>query len=157
MTDNVNKVGFFPVFRYLKGYPPYSPYIGSSPTFCHLLHEKVPFCCLRLDKVNPLLFHINICKACVIHILFIFCTLMTFAHGHICRSIWGFGSSLIRKWFNYTQNIYCPEGSSEFNHYCGILGKGEFLSKYGQGCGTVVFRCDLWILLDLRVSVKLKE
>uniref|UniRef100_A0A286Y2M8 Potassium sodium-activated channel subfamily T member 2 n=1 Tax=Cavia porcellus TaxID=10141 RepID=A0A286Y2M8_CAVPO len=36
--------------RYAKGYPPYSPYIGSSPTFCHLLHEKVPFCCLRLDK-----------------------------------------------------------------------------------------------------------
>ncbi|KAJ7332379.1 hypothetical protein JRQ81_014559, partial [Phrynocephalus forsythii] len=36
--------------QYLKGYPPYSPYIGSSPTFCHLLHEKVPFCCLRLDK-----------------------------------------------------------------------------------------------------------
>ncbi|XP_044295258.1 potassium channel subfamily T member 2 isoform X2 [Varanus komodoensis] len=36
--------------EYLKGYPPYSPYIGSSPTFCHLLHEKVPFCCLRLDK-----------------------------------------------------------------------------------------------------------
>ncbi|XP_014106085.1 PREDICTED: potassium channel subfamily T member 2 isoform X4 [Pseudopodoces humilis] len=35
---------------YAKGYPPYSPYIGSSPTFCHLLHEKVPFCCLRLDK-----------------------------------------------------------------------------------------------------------
>ncbi|XP_059710467.1 potassium channel subfamily T member 2 isoform X9 [Haemorhous mexicanus] len=37
-------------FEYAKGYPPYSPYIGSSPTFCHLLHEKVPFCCLRLDK-----------------------------------------------------------------------------------------------------------
>ncbi|XP_061489968.1 potassium channel subfamily T member 2 isoform X3 [Rhineura floridana] len=36
--------------EYMKGYPPYSPYIGSSPTFCHLLHEKVPFCCLRLDK-----------------------------------------------------------------------------------------------------------
>ncbi|KAM6453983.1 potassium channel subfamily T member 2 isoform 2-T2 [Liasis olivaceus] len=36
--------------EYLKGYPPYSPYIGSSPTFCHLLHEKTPFCCLRLDK-----------------------------------------------------------------------------------------------------------
>ncbi|KAM9187042.1 LOW QUALITY PROTEIN: potassium channel subfamily T member 2-like [Mergus octosetaceus] len=35
--------------EYAKGYPPYSPYIGSSPTFCHLLHEKVPFCCLRLD------------------------------------------------------------------------------------------------------------
>ncbi|KAM6415317.1 potassium channel subfamily T member 2 isoform 1-T1 [Rhynochetos jubatus] len=36
--------------EYAKGYPPYSPYIGSSPTFCHLLHEKVPVCCLRLDK-----------------------------------------------------------------------------------------------------------
>uniref|UniRef100_A0A8C6HKH8 RCK N-terminal domain-containing protein n=1 Tax=Mus spicilegus TaxID=10103 RepID=A0A8C6HKH8_MUSSI len=36
--------------EYAKGYPPYSPYIGSSPTFCHLLQEKVPFCCLRLDK-----------------------------------------------------------------------------------------------------------
>uniref|UniRef100_A0A8C6HMI5 RCK N-terminal domain-containing protein n=1 Tax=Mus spicilegus TaxID=10103 RepID=A0A8C6HMI5_MUSSI len=36
--------------KYAKGYPPYSPYIGSSPTFCHLLQEKVPFCCLRLDK-----------------------------------------------------------------------------------------------------------
>lgn len=43
---------FFFYFRYAKGYPPYSPYIGSSPTFCHLLHEKVPFCCLRLDKVK---------------------------------------------------------------------------------------------------------
>ncbi|XP_020937523.1 potassium channel subfamily T member 2 isoform X11 [Sus scrofa] len=39
---------------YAKGYPPYSPYIGSSPTFCHLLHEKVPFCCLRLDKPRRL-------------------------------------------------------------------------------------------------------
>ncbi|KAM6129205.1 potassium channel subfamily T member 2 isoform 3-T3 [Phoenicopterus ruber ruber] len=39
--------------EYAKGYPPYSPYIGSSPTFCHLLHEKVPFCCLRLDKGCP--------------------------------------------------------------------------------------------------------
>ncbi|XP_069825086.1 potassium channel subfamily T member 2 isoform X4 [Dendropsophus ebraccatus] len=36
--------------EYSKGYPPNSPYIGSSPTFCHLLPEKVPFCCLRLDK-----------------------------------------------------------------------------------------------------------
>uniref|UniRef100_A0A4X2KRZ5 Potassium sodium-activated channel subfamily T member 2 n=1 Tax=Vombatus ursinus TaxID=29139 RepID=A0A4X2KRZ5_VOMUR len=36
--------------EYAKGYPPYSPYIGSSPTFCHLLHEKIPVCCLRLDK-----------------------------------------------------------------------------------------------------------
>ncbi|XP_051676399.2 potassium channel subfamily T member 2 isoform X7 [Oryctolagus cuniculus] len=38
--------------EYAKGYPPYSPYIGSSPTFCHLLQEKVPFCCLRLDKTT---------------------------------------------------------------------------------------------------------
>lgn len=37
--------------RYVKGYPPNSPYIGSSPTLCHLLPEKAPFCCLRLDKV----------------------------------------------------------------------------------------------------------
>uniref|UniRef100_A0A4W4HC02 RCK N-terminal domain-containing protein n=1 Tax=Electrophorus electricus TaxID=8005 RepID=A0A4W4HC02_ELEEL len=35
---------------YVKGYPPNSPYIGSSPTLCHLLQEKAPFCCLRLDK-----------------------------------------------------------------------------------------------------------
>lgn len=39
-------------FRYVKGYPPNSPYIGSSPTLCHLLHQKAPFCCLRLDKVS---------------------------------------------------------------------------------------------------------
>lgn len=39
--------------RYVKGYPPNSPYIGSSPTLCHLLPVKAPFCCLRLDKVRP--------------------------------------------------------------------------------------------------------
>nr|XP_033817249.1 potassium channel subfamily T member 2 [Geotrypetes seraphini] len=36
--------------EYAKAYPSNSPYIGSSPTLCHLLQEKVPFCCLRLDK-----------------------------------------------------------------------------------------------------------
>ncbi|KAM9306349.1 potassium channel subfamily T member 2 [Pholidichthys leucotaenia] len=36
--------------EYVKGYPPNSPYIGSSPTLCHLLVEKAPFCCLRLDQ-----------------------------------------------------------------------------------------------------------
>ncbi|KPP72575.1 potassium channel subfamily T member 2-like [Scleropages formosus] len=36
--------------EWVKGYPLNSPYIGSSPTLCHLLQEKVPFCCLRLDK-----------------------------------------------------------------------------------------------------------
>ncbi len=38
--------------RWVKGYPLNSPYIGSSPALCHLLQEKMPFCCLRLDKVN---------------------------------------------------------------------------------------------------------
>uniref|UniRef100_A0A8C4YBZ5 Potassium sodium-activated channel subfamily T member 1 n=1 Tax=Gopherus evgoodei TaxID=1825980 RepID=A0A8C4YBZ5_9SAUR len=38
------------VVEYVKGYPPNSPYIGSSPTLCHLLPIKAPFCCLRLDK-----------------------------------------------------------------------------------------------------------
>ncbi|KAK1792010.1 hypothetical protein P4O66_001793 [Electrophorus voltai] len=43
-----------PAPDYVKGYPPNSPYIGSSPTLCHLLQEKAPFCCLRLDKVSTL-------------------------------------------------------------------------------------------------------
>ncbi|KAL4660132.1 potassium channel subfamily T member 2 isoform X2 [Arapaima gigas] len=37
---------------YVKGYPPNLPYIGSSPTFCHLLKKRMQFCCLRLEKVN---------------------------------------------------------------------------------------------------------
>ncbi|XP_028268815.1 potassium channel subfamily T member 2 isoform X2 [Parambassis ranga] len=36
--------------RWVTGYPLNSPYIGSSPALCHLLQEKMPFCCLRLDK-----------------------------------------------------------------------------------------------------------
>ncbi|XP_066569146.1 potassium channel subfamily T member 1 [Amia ocellicauda] len=39
-----------PLPEYVKGYPPNSPYIGSSPTLCHLLPQKASFCCLRLDK-----------------------------------------------------------------------------------------------------------
>ncbi|XP_069842084.1 potassium channel subfamily T member 1 isoform X4 [Dendropsophus ebraccatus] len=39
-----------PNLEYVKGYPPNSPYIGSSPTLCHLLPSKAAFCCLRLDK-----------------------------------------------------------------------------------------------------------
>uniref|UniRef100_A0A8C8SCV5 RCK N-terminal domain-containing protein n=1 Tax=Pelusios castaneus TaxID=367368 RepID=A0A8C8SCV5_9SAUR len=35
---------------WVKGYPTNTPYIGSSPTLCHLLRDKIPFCCLRLDK-----------------------------------------------------------------------------------------------------------
>lgn len=38
--------------RWVKGYPLNSPYIGSSPALCHLLQEKMPFCCLRLDKAS---------------------------------------------------------------------------------------------------------
>lgn len=44
---------FLFLLSFVKGYPPNSPYIGSSPTLCHLLPQKAPFCCLRLDKVNP--------------------------------------------------------------------------------------------------------
>ncbi|XP_034145674.1 potassium channel subfamily T member 2 isoform X7 [Esox lucius] len=36
--------------KHMKGYPPNLPYIGSSATLCHLLKDKVPFCCLRLEK-----------------------------------------------------------------------------------------------------------
>uniref|UniRef100_A0A8C5GU27 RCK N-terminal domain-containing protein n=1 Tax=Gouania willdenowi TaxID=441366 RepID=A0A8C5GU27_GOUWI len=43
-SDEEGSVGF------VKGYPPNSPYIGSSPTLCHLLPQKASFCCLRLDK-----------------------------------------------------------------------------------------------------------
>ncbi|XP_078282442.1 potassium channel subfamily T member 1-like isoform X3 [Rhinoraja longicauda] len=39
-----------PTPEYVKGYPPNSPYIGSSPTLCHLLPVKASFCCLRLDR-----------------------------------------------------------------------------------------------------------
>ncbi|XP_059588334.1 potassium channel subfamily T member 2 isoform X1 [Alligator mississippiensis] len=42
---------------WVKGYPSNTPYIGSSPTLCHLLPEKTPFCCLRLDKSCPHLPH----------------------------------------------------------------------------------------------------
>ncbi|XP_015251037.1 PREDICTED: potassium channel subfamily T member 1-like isoform X1 [Cyprinodon variegatus] len=36
--------------EFVKGYPPNSPYIGSSPTLCHLLPQKAPPCCLCLNK-----------------------------------------------------------------------------------------------------------
>ncbi|XP_032433902.1 potassium channel subfamily T member 1 isoform X7 [Xiphophorus hellerii] len=45
-SDEEGSVGL----DFVKGYPPNSPYIGSSPTLCHLLPQKAPFCCLRLDK-----------------------------------------------------------------------------------------------------------
>ncbi|GAB1597946.1 potassium channel subfamily T member 2-like [Argonauta hians] len=33
---------------YIRGFPPVTPYIGTSPTLCHLLREKRPLCCLQL-------------------------------------------------------------------------------------------------------------
>ncbi|XP_047236868.1 potassium channel subfamily T member 1 isoform X8 [Girardinichthys multiradiatus] len=45
-SDDEGSVGS----EFVKGYPPNSPYIGSSPTLCHLLPQKAPFCCLRFDK-----------------------------------------------------------------------------------------------------------
>nr|XP_032832219.1 potassium channel subfamily T member 1-like [Petromyzon marinus] len=39
-----------PGTTWIKGYPISFPYIGSSPTLCHLLLCKVPPCCLRLDQ-----------------------------------------------------------------------------------------------------------
>lgn len=48
--------------RWVKGYPLNSPYIGSSPALCHLLQEKMPFCCLRMDKVWDLNGACSICK-----------------------------------------------------------------------------------------------
>ncbi|XP_075433952.1 potassium channel subfamily T member 1-like [Ascaphus truei] len=41
----------FTSHNWVKGYPSNTPYIGSSPTLCHLLQQKSPYCCLRLDKV----------------------------------------------------------------------------------------------------------
>ncbi|MEE6528738.1 hypothetical protein FKM82_017258, partial [Ascaphus truei] len=40
----------FTSHNWVKGYPSNTPYIGSSPTLCHLLQQKSPYCCLRLDK-----------------------------------------------------------------------------------------------------------
>ncbi|XP_030591056.1 potassium channel subfamily T member 2 isoform X3 [Archocentrus centrarchus] len=49
-SDKDEKVNVGLCCRWVKGYPLNSPYIGSSPALCHLLQEKMPFCCLRLDK-----------------------------------------------------------------------------------------------------------
>jgi len=37
--------------RYVRGFPPITPYIGTSPTLCHLVREKRPLCCLQLVQV----------------------------------------------------------------------------------------------------------
>ncbi|GIY65892.1 potassium channel subfamily T member 2, partial [Caerostris darwini] len=35
----------------LRGFPPVTPYVGVSPTFCYLLKRKKPLCCLQLSQV----------------------------------------------------------------------------------------------------------
>ena len=35
---------------YIQGLPQNSPYVGCSPTICHLLRKKPELCCLRLNK-----------------------------------------------------------------------------------------------------------
>ncbi|XP_052789298.1 potassium channel subfamily T member 2-like isoform X2 [Mya arenaria] len=37
--------------EYVRGFPPITPYIGTSPTLCHLVREKRPLCCLQLAQV----------------------------------------------------------------------------------------------------------
>ncbi|XP_076343529.1 potassium channel subfamily T member 2-like isoform X2 [Tachypleus tridentatus] len=37
--------------KMIKGFPPVTPYIGVSPTFCYLLKQKKPVCCLQLAQV----------------------------------------------------------------------------------------------------------
>ncbi|XP_033729802.1 potassium channel subfamily T member 2-like isoform X2 [Pecten maximus] len=41
--------------EYIRGFPPITPYVGTSPTLCHLMKEKRPLCCLQLA---------NACKHC---------------------------------------------------------------------------------------------
>ncbi|CAD5111556.1 DgyrCDS858 [Dimorphilus gyrociliatus] len=36
--------------NYVKGFPPVTPYIGTSPTLCHLMRNKRPLCCLQLTS-----------------------------------------------------------------------------------------------------------
>uniref|UniRef100_T1J7B9 RCK N-terminal domain-containing protein n=1 Tax=Strigamia maritima TaxID=126957 RepID=T1J7B9_STRMM len=37
--------------KIIKGFPPVTPYIGTSPTLCYLLEERKPICCLQLAQV----------------------------------------------------------------------------------------------------------
>ncbi|XP_059171970.1 potassium channel subfamily T member 2-like [Physella acuta] len=34
--------------EYVRGFPPVTPYVGTSPTLCHLMKEKRPLCCLQV-------------------------------------------------------------------------------------------------------------
>ncbi|XP_055896254.1 potassium channel subfamily T member 2-like isoform X3 [Biomphalaria glabrata] len=45
--------------EYVRGFPPISPYVGTSPTLCHLMKEKRPLCCLQLATRCPHCHHQN--------------------------------------------------------------------------------------------------
>ncbi|XP_065931408.1 potassium channel subfamily T member 2 isoform X11 [Magallana gigas] len=45
--------------EYVRGFPPITPYIGTSPTLCHLMKEKRPQCCLKLATECEHCFHKN--------------------------------------------------------------------------------------------------
>ena len=36
----------------MRGFPPITPYVGTSPTLCHLMREKRPLCCMQLACVS---------------------------------------------------------------------------------------------------------
>lgn len=38
--------------RYVRGFPPVTPYVGTSPTLCHLMREKRHPCCLQVANVS---------------------------------------------------------------------------------------------------------
>ncbi|GFS09093.1 potassium channel subfamily T member 1-like Protein [Elysia marginata] len=45
--------------EYVRGFPPITPYVGTSPTLCHLMRDKRPLCCLRLNLECPHCCHQN--------------------------------------------------------------------------------------------------
>ncbi|XP_046570443.1 potassium channel subfamily T member 2-like [Haliotis rubra] len=45
-TAHVEEYDEYP--EYVRGFPPVTPYVGTSPTLCHLMREKRPLCCLQL-------------------------------------------------------------------------------------------------------------
>ncbi|KAI8518591.1 potassium channel, sub T, member 2, partial [Branchiostoma belcheri] len=50
-ADQHDGRGDVAILDYVQDYPPVQPYIGYTSMVCHLMKEKVPFCCLQLN--NP--------------------------------------------------------------------------------------------------------
>ncbi|XP_067662095.1 potassium channel subfamily T member 2-like [Haliotis asinina] len=46
--DTANDEEYDEYPEYVRGFPPVTPYVGTSPTLCHLMREKRPLCCLQL-------------------------------------------------------------------------------------------------------------